>query len=90
AYSARTGGPITIEDRINSCMTRSMNGRAMPNDAPEMRALVAYVEFLSTGVPKGAQLPGLGAGKMKELSRPADPVGGSAFYANSCAACHNT
>jgi len=90
AYSARTGGPITIEDRINSCMTRSMNGRAMPNDAPEMRALVAYVEFLSTGVPKGEQLPGLGAGKMKELSRPADPVRGRTVYANSCAACHNT
>lgn len=90
AYSARTGGPITIEDRINSCMTRSMNGRAMPNDAAEMQALVAYVQFLSTGVPKGEQLPGLGAGKMKELSRPADPVRGRAVYANSCAACHNT
>jgi len=90
AYSARTGGPITIEDRINSCMTRSMNGRAMPDDAPEMRALAAYVEFLSTGVPKGEQLPGLGAGKMKELSRPADPVRGRAVYTNSCAACHNT
>src|SRR5438445_5586097 len=24
AYSARTGGPISIEDRINACMTRSM------------------------------------------------------------------
>jgi len=90
AYSARIGAPISIEDRLNSCMTRSMNGRALPNDAPEMRALVAYVEFLSTGVPKGEQLPGLGAGKMKELSRPADPVRGKAVFANSCAACHNT
>ena len=88
AYSARTGGPISIEDRINSCMTRSMNGRAMPNDAPEMRAMVAYVEFLSTGVPKGEQLPGLGAGKMKELSRAADPGRGRAVYARLCAACH--
>ena len=59
-------------------MTRSMNGRALPNDAPEMRAMVAYVEFLSTGVPKGEQLPGLGAGKMKELSRAADPGRGRA------------
>jgi len=90
AYSARTGGTISIEDRINSCMTRSMNGRAMPNDAPEMRALVAYVEFLSTGVPPGQQLPGLGAGKMKELTRPADPERGRAVYVSSCAACHNT
>jgi thiosulfate dehydrogenase len=88
AYSARTGGPISIEDRINSCMTRSMNGRALPNDAPEMRAMVAYVEFLSTGVPAGQQVPGLGAGKMKELSRAADPERGRAVYARSCAACH--
>jgi thiosulfate dehydrogenase len=88
AYSARTGGPISIEDRINSCMTRSMNGRALPNDAPEIRAMVAYVEFLSTGVPAGQQVPGLGAGKMKELSRAADPRRGRAVYARSCAACH--
>lgn len=90
AYSARIGGTISIEDRINSCMTRSMNGRAIPNDAPEMRAFVAYVEFLSTGVPAGQQLPGLGAGKMKELARPADPERGRAIYEQKCAACHNT
>src|SRR5579863_9495970 len=29
-YSARIGADISIEDRINSCMTRSMNGRPMP------------------------------------------------------------
>lgn len=90
AYSARTGGTISIEDRINSCMTRSMNGRVLPNDAPEMRAMVAYVEFLSTGVPDGQQVPGLGAGKMKELSRAADPQRGRAVYARSCVACHKT
>jgi thiosulfate dehydrogenase len=90
AYSARTGGPISIEDRINACMTRSMNGRALPTDAPEMRALVAYVGFLSTGVPPGQQLPGLGAGKMKELTRAADPERGRSVYARSCATCHNT
>src|SRR5262249_31433101 len=62
-YSARSDGTITIEDRINSCMTRSMNGRAMPDDAPEMKAIVAYIRFLAIGVPPGERLPGLGAGK---------------------------
>ena len=26
-YTSRGGGEITLEDRLNSCMTRSMNGR---------------------------------------------------------------
>src|SRR5882757_4682305 len=35
-YSPRKGAEITIEDRLNACMTRSMNGRALPTGAPEM------------------------------------------------------
>jgi len=89
-YSARGGKDISIEDRINSCMTRSMNGRAMPVDAPEMRAIVAYIDFLSTGVPVGERLPGLGTGKMPELKRAADPKRGRPIYAKTCAICHNT
>ncbi len=77
-YSARAGAEITIEERVNSCMTRSMNGRAMPTDAPQMQALVAYIKFLSTGVPPGQRIPGLGAGKIPELDRAADPVRGRA------------
>jgi thiosulfate dehydrogenase len=88
-YSARTGTTITIEDRINECFMRSMNGRAMSVDAPEMRAIVAYIDFLSTGVPPGQNLPGLGAGKMPELSRAANPERGRPIYANKCAVCHN-
>ncbi|MCU4179697.1 c-type cytochrome [Bosea sp. BH3] len=89
-YSSRTGGPISIEDRLNSCMTRSMNGRALPDDAPEMRALVAYVDFLSRNVAKGETLPGLGAGSMPELSRAADPARGQGVFQKVCAACHGT
>jgi thiosulfate dehydrogenase len=89
-YSARTGADITIEERINACMTRSMNGRAMPDDAPEMQALVAYIRFLSTGVPAGQQVPGMGTGHMRELTRAADPRRGHPIYIRVCAACHNT
>ncbi len=89
-YSARSAAEITIEDRINSCMTRSMNGKPMPPDAPAMQAIVAYIKFLSTGVPADQELPGLGAGKMPELSRAADPKRGQPVYARLCADCHNT
>lgn len=87
-YSARAGHEITIEDRVNSCLERSMNGRAMPGDAPEMRALVAYIGFLSTGLAHGQRLSGMGAGRMPELDRAADPDRGRAIYAASCATCH--
>jgi thiosulfate dehydrogenase len=89
-YSARLGAEITIEDRINACMTRSMNGRPLPVDGPDMRAMVAYVKFLSTGVAPGQVLSGLGVGAMPELDRPADPIRGQSIYANNCVACHNT
>ncbi len=84
----RSGTEISLEGRLNSCMMRSMNGRSMPNDAPEMQALVAYIKFLSTGVPPGEKLPGLGPGTMPELDRAADPVRGQAVYTNNCAVCH--
>jgi thiosulfate dehydrogenase len=89
-YSARSGGEISIEDRINSCMTRSMNGRPLPVDASEMQAMVAYIKFLSTGVAPDRRLPGLGAGRMPELDRAAEPGRGRPLYARICAACHNS
>jgi thiosulfate dehydrogenase len=87
-YNARSGAEITIEERVNGCMTRSMNGRAMPLQAPAMQAILAYIKFLSTGVPAGQELPGLGAGKMPELTRAADPARGRPIYASVCAGCH--
>ncbi|MDB5632804.1 MAG: cystathionine gamma-synthase [Tardiphaga sp.] len=89
-YSPRLGAEITIEDRVNSCMLRSMNGRELPNDSAEMQAIVAYIKFLSSGVPAGKILPGLGAGSIPELKGAADPVRGKALYAEKCVACHNT
>src|SRR5437016_8317517 len=87
-YNARAGAEITIEERLNGCMTRSMNGRPLATDAPPMRALAAYIKFLSTGVAPGQLLPGLGVGSMPELDRAADPKRGETGYASTCALCH--
>jgi thiosulfate dehydrogenase len=87
-YSKRSGTEISIEDRINSCMSRSMNGKPLPVDSPEMQAFAAYIKFLSTDVKPGEKLSGLGAGQMPELKRAADPVRGRAIYARACAKCH--
>ena len=34
-----------IEDRINECMQRSMNGKPLPMDSPEMIAMAAYLRI---------------------------------------------
>ena len=88
SYRARSGAVGTIEDRIEGCMERSMNGRKLPLEAPEMIAMVAYLKFLATGRPVGEPTPGAGAGHMPELTRAADPAHGRAVYAAQCAICH--
>ena len=87
-YSFRSGTEISIEDRINSCMTRSMNGRPMPVDSAPMQALVAYVKFLASDMPKSEPLPGHGAGDMAYLDRAAEPARGEKIYQETCRACH--
>jgi thiosulfate dehydrogenase len=87
-YRPREGQVRTIEDRVNGCMTRSLNGRELPPDGPEMQAIVAYLKFLSSGIPVGAATPGRGIAEVPLLNRAADPAHGAEVYAQTCAACH--
>lgn len=87
-YRAREGGIGTLEDRINGCMERSLNGRALPLDGTEMKAFLAYAKWLSTGIPVGARLEGAGVRAIAEPARAADPAHGAAVYAGTCAVCH--
>jgi thiosulfate dehydrogenase len=78
----------TIEDRVQGCMERSMNGRRLPPDSREMTSIVAYLRFLSTGRPVGAPTVGRGVGRISELTRAADPAHGRSIYVQTCSACH--
>lgn len=40
-FSGRQGGMTEIEDRINECMQRSMNGQPLPMDNPETIAMAS-------------------------------------------------
>lgn len=87
-YRAREDAVSTTEERINGCMERSMNGRPLPLGSEEMKAMVTYLHFLSTGVPVGAKVEGAGVPRLKLLDRAADPVAGKVVYGTYCAACH--
>ena len=87
-YIPRENEVRTLEDRIEGCLERSMNGRPLPVESREMKAMVAYVQFLSTDVPVGRVLEGRGAPTLPLLSRPANPERGAAVFLERCAACH--
>lgn len=87
-YQARFGKTLTLEDRVNLCMTHSLAGRPIPNDATEMKAFVAYIEYLSRGVPKGAKLIGEKEMVVEEPKRAANLVRGEQVYKENCAVCH--
>src|SRR6516225_2922383 len=87
-YRAREGMVDLLEERINGCMQRSVNGRALSFASREMRAFSSYMRWLSSGVPDGAKLIGAGTLQIKEPARAADPSRGAQIYAQVCAACH--
>lgn len=87
-YRAREGRQVGLEERINGCFRRSMNGTALAEDSPEMVALVAYMGWLSEGVPKDAKLEHLGITLLPDSPDPGSADRGQALYRQKCSACH--
>jgi thiosulfate dehydrogenase len=85
-YVDRSGAVASIEDRINYCFTRSLAGRSLPLDGRDMRDMVSYLAFLSTGVPVGAHVRGEGTPAVAPLY--GDTGRGSRLYSGQCTRCH--
>ena len=86
-YRARRGSVESLQERINDCFLRSMNGRPLPSGGAEMTAMLAYIAWLSSGVPVGTEVQGRGF-RVIGTTAAADPVRGKALYAARCASCH--
>ena len=85
-YRARSAKVDLIEDRINDCFRRSMNGRALDPAGPDMRDIVTYFAFLSTGLPVGVEMEGQGLPQLRPI--PGDIRRGAAVFASTCTRCH--
>jgi thiosulfate dehydrogenase len=89
-FSGRAGTMTDIEDRINECMQRSMNGKPLPTDSPEMIAIASYLRAL------GSQYQATGASArraeeppvFKAPNRAADLSKGEAVFGARCRVCH--
>lgn len=90
--SPRTGGVTDIEDRVNECLQRSMNGRALPRNSPQMIAMASYIRSL------GDRNAAMGASLRKDHepaafktpNRAADLSAGNQVFKDHCAVCHGS
>jgi len=87
-FGGRSNRIGTLEDRINGCMERSMNGRKLPADSEPMQAMVAYMEWLGEDLPGEKEKEYEGYAPIRIPDRAADLVAGKAVYERDCAVCH--
>ena len=83
----RAGKEVNLVQRINGCFQRSMNGKALPPESDEMKAIIAYMKWLSQNTPKAQLVDIRNAGTVDE-SLVGDPVRGEQIYYAQCATCH--
>ena len=89
-FRARSGTEEDIQKRINDCFERSLNGQSLARDSKEMKAMVAYINWVGKDVPKGEVPKGSGLYEVPLLDRAADPAKGKLVYEKQCASCHQT
>ncbi len=90
-YRSRSAFPQTLEDRINDCFRRSLNGKPLPIAGRDMRDMVAYMAFLSNGYPVGSRVEGQGLPHIDSLPLnppPGDTLRAKQVFAEKCVACH--
>ncbi|WP_342514041.1 c-type cytochrome [Sporosarcina sp. FSL K6-1522] len=86
-YIPRSGQIVTLEERINGCMVRSMDGEKFASDDEDLDAMVAYLTYISEGIPVGAELPWRHQNSLDDLPTPS-VADGEELYQQSCIACH--
>lgn len=85
-YRPRSGIVERMEDRINDCFRRSMNGKALEVESAEMRDMIAWFGWISQDVPVGGTVPGQGMPAV--APHDPDPASGAQLYTAECARCH--
>lgn len=85
-FNKRAGHVISLQNRIQECFARSEAGRPLPEDSQQMKALVAYIDWLSRDEIRKKPYEGRGLVKLSPLT--GRPVSGKTVYLSQCAGCH--
>ena len=86
-YRGRSASINTIEDRVNYCLQRSLDGARMPADTAPMKAILAYFAWASRERPVTGGISG------ERITAPFDSLvpdssRGAGLYQANCARCH--
>ncbi|MBI2389170.1 MAG: c-type cytochrome [Deltaproteobacteria bacterium] len=97
-FNLRDKGVITLMDRVNSCFMRSMNGTRLPENGEALTAIVAYITWLSQGVPIKMNAERAVSSYNDAFANPrikaladkgaANVANGQVLYEAKCATCH--
>lgn len=87
-FRGRENKQGSLEERINGCMERSMNGRIMDENSQEMQAMIAYMKWLSEDVPAEEEKRYKGYMKVEIPDYKADTSKGKQIYQQHCLVCH--
>ncbi|TXD96066.1 c-type cytochrome [Psychrobacter frigidicola] len=86
-YRSRAGRINVIQERINGCFERSMNGKALDLGSDDMNAMVSYMSWLSKDLPFGVSPEGRGFVKVDKSLKP-NTDNGKKLFAEKCTVCH--
>lgn len=83
----RAGKVISLAERINGCFKRSMNGKPLPATAPDLQAMVSYIDWMKGAVRATDKVPGRGVAGIDKNMLP-DTANGQKVFGEQCAVCH--
>ena len=87
-FRPRSGTIENLEKRINDCLERSLNGKKIDSISKEMRAIVAYINWVGKNVKKGFSPEGATIVDLPLLNRVADKEKGKIAFQKNCVTCH--
>lgn len=86
-YRSRGARINSLQERVNGCFERSMNGKALDLGSDEMNAIMSYMTWLSQDMPVGVIPEGRGFAKVDKDLKP-NRATGEKLFAEKCTVCH--
>src|SRR5665213_666748 len=87
-FKDRSGQKESIEKKVEDCFERSMNGEIIDSTGKEMKAIVAYLNWVGSNTTKNQSPPGAGIEKLPLMKRAADSSKGRIVFLTRCQSCH--